>query len=131
MATVAYLAERSRKIGLSMARALVKGDEAAATKWALQQANVSTTLAVTLTPELAEEDDGLPVYDHVLTYDEEHEILLIAADEVLKALGRPYGHEGAERGALPLSKHIELAEALNLPLHLAEFKSLIVEGALQ
>jgi hypothetical protein len=73
----------------------------------------------------------LPSYDHVLTYDEEHELFLVEDDKALKALGRPYGHGGAERGALPLQTHIEMAEALNLPLHVAEFKSFIVPGAEQ
>jgi hypothetical protein len=67
----------------------------------------------------------MPSYDHVLTYDEEHEIFLVEDDKALKALGRPYGRGGDERGALPLQAHLEMAEALNLPLHVAEFKGMI------
>jgi hypothetical protein len=74
---------------------------------------------------------GPPVYDHVLTYDEEHVIFINAEDPILESLGRPFGHDGAERGALPLDAHIELAEKLNLPLHLAQFKSFLQPGTAQ
>ena len=46
MATIAYLAERSRKIGLSMQSAFKRGDKPGVAKWALRQADVSTSLAV-------------------------------------------------------------------------------------
>lgn len=69
--------------------------------------------------------------DATLTYDEETPIFLDAEDELLKAEGKPYGRDGAERGALPLSVHIDLARKLNLPLHLAEFEAMVVPGASQ
>ena len=62
MATIAYLAERSRKIGLSMQSALKRGDKPGVAKWALRQADVSTSLAVAINPALAlEEEDEIAV----------------------------------------------------------------------
>jgi hypothetical protein len=134
MADIKALANRSRLIGLSLARAVARGDYPQISNWAQKQAAASMALAVAVDPSLAEpeiEPDTPPVYDHVLTYDEEHVIFVDAEDEILKSLGRPYGHDGAERGALPLTVHIDLAKKLNLPLHVAEFESFVQPGTEQ
>jgi hypothetical protein len=57
--------------------------------------------------------------------------LAVLSAEALEHLVRPFGHEGAERGALPLFTCIQIAEEHNLPLHAAEYKSFIVPGAAQ
>jgi hypothetical protein len=111
------------------------GDKEDILKWSLRLADYSTRLAVEASPPLASKEalvlDEPPVYSPPLTYDQETEIFLDAEDEMLAALDRPYGRDGAERGALPLFTHIEMAERLGLPLHAAEFKSFIVPGASQ
>jgi len=108
-----------------------KGDDAGVEKWSIRLADASTTLAVMVNPELAEEPDGLRVYDHVLTWDEEYAIFLDAADEYLKAAGRPYGREGAERGAMPMGTLIDICEEHNLPLLLAQYRALVDPGVSQ
>lgn len=127
------LTERVRLIGLSLATSARKRDHKAVAKWATRLADAASSLAVALEPPTpVEEADVTPIVRAVpLTYDQEHEIFLDAEDELLKAAGRPYGRGGEERGALPLFTHIELAEKLNLPLHVAEFKSFIVVDAKQ
>jgi hypothetical protein len=112
-----------------------KHDDAGILKWSLRLADYASRLAVVVSPPLAAREmvalSGPPIYDHVLTYDEETVIFLDAEDKALAALGRPYGRDGAERGALPLFTHIQMAEDLNLPLHVAEFRSFVVSGAAQ
>lgn len=136
MTEVQRLAAAIAKISeVYLGRVVAKGDKAAIAMWSLRVADYSTRLAVLVSPPLkiaeAVELDEPPVYDHVLTYDEEHVIFIEAEDKVLKELGRPYGHDGAERGALPLFTHIQMAEDLGLPLHAAEFKSFVKEGMAQ
>ena len=134
MATVAALTERVRLVGLSLANAARKGDTRGIAKWAHQLADAAAALAVAadpVAPKVVVTPAPPVVPIHALTYDEETEIFLDAEDEVLKSLGRPYGREGLERGALPLETHIALARSLNLPLHAAEFESFIQPGTSQ
>lgn len=136
MSEIARLAAAIRTISEKYLTNVVKsGDRDGIAKWSLRLADYSTRLAVLVSPVLAiteaAELGEPPVRVPPLTYDEEHVIFIEAEDKVLKELGRPYGHEGAERGALPLFTHIQMAEDLGLPLHAAEFKSFIVAGASQ
>lgn len=132
MEEITRLASAIERCTVYIARALKKGDIPTIQKYAARQADFSTRLAILTAPKLEPvEEAALAGHDHVLTWDEEHVIFIEADDAALKALGRPYGHDGAERGALPLFTHIQMAEDLGLPLHAAEFKSAIVEGAAQ
>jgi hypothetical protein len=116
-------------------RALAAKDKAELLKWSLRLADYSTRLAVLVSPALARKEavelDEPPVYDPPLTYDQEHDVFIAAQDEILKAQGKPAGHDGAERGSLPLFTNIELAEKLGLPLHVAEFKSFVAPDTAQ
>jgi len=118
-----------------LANVVKSGDNAAIAKWSLRLADYSTRLAVLVSPPLARKEavelGETPVREKVLTYDEEMAIFLDAQDKLLIAAGLPAGRGGAERGALPLFTHIELAESLGLPLLAAEFKSFIATGTAQ
>lgn len=137
MATVAALVERVRLIGLSLANAHRKGDDTATAKWAHQLSEAAAALAnamIPAAPPVVVTPPAPPVTDlpgHVLTYDEETAIFLDAEDAILKDLGRPYGRDGAERGALPLTRHIEMCKELGLPLHQAEFEAMLNPDAKQ
>lgn len=125
--------ENVRLTGKSLANALAHGDLKAAKKWADRLSALLATppVAPPAPAVVAAVVAAVPVPERVLTYDEEHDVLISASDELLKAAGRPFGHEGAERGALPLSTLIDLCRKLDLPLHLAEFESFVVPGASQ
>jgi hypothetical protein len=116
-----------------LVRSIKADDDAATLKWSLRLADYATRLAVLSAPPLAAKEAAtlMPPTVSTLTYDQEHEIFIAAQDEILKSLGRPFGHEGAERGALSLYTNIQIAEEHNLPLHVTEFKSFIVPGAAQ
>lgn len=128
----AAIATISQKYLVNVTKA---GDVAAIQKWSLRLADYSTRLALLTAPTVTaltpDEDAIVAGHDHVLTYDEETVIFLDAEDKVLIAQGKPAGRDGAERGSLPLYTHIQMAEDLGLPLHAAEFKSLIVPGTAQ
>jgi predicted NBD/HSP70 family sugar kinase len=55
MPDIPYLAERSRLIGKSLARAAAAGDHPALAKWALRQADVDTSIATAINPVADEE----------------------------------------------------------------------------
>ena len=112
--------ERVRKIGLSLAAAAKRNDEDAVVKWA------SYALAEVLpAPEIN------PERLKPLTWDGEYAIFLDAADEWLKAAGKPYGREGAERGAMPLGVLLDICEEHDLPLMLAKYRALVDPGVTQ
>jgi hypothetical protein len=132
--------ENVRLTGKSLAHALETGDLKAARKWAQRLAALLDHPPVAPAPPavVAAAVETIVVTTHVsaaetrpLTYDEEDVLYLAAGDEILKAQGKHYGHEGAERDALPLSTHMDLCRRLNLPLHLAELESFVVPGASQ
>ena len=116
--------------------AVRKDDEKAILKWSVRLADYATRLAaLSVAPLDDDEAETLArasvVRETPLTYDQEHVLFIEAEDKALAELGRPYGHDGEERGALPLFTHIQMAEDLGLPLHAAEFKSFIVAGTAQ
>lgn len=55
---IRHLAERSRLIGKSLARAVERNDRPQIANWAMRQADVSTSLAVAAIPALAKEDEA-------------------------------------------------------------------------
>lgn len=75
---------------------------------------------------------GIPLtnpVDQNAEHDREMAIFIPEQDKLLIAAGKPAGHGGDERGALPLETNIALAQSLNLPLLVAEFESMRVPGA--
>lgn len=56
---------------------------------------------------------------HPSDADRQWAAFVAAQDERLVALGRPAGHDGAERGALPWQENRDLAESLGLDIVVA------------